>query len=73
MKTGNAKFIKNSEKNENKELGDVIIQEVRVQLPLPRVHNDHIVPNVVEQIDNNEQQVNDEQPEQPMMGYSPMN
>ena len=70
IETGNAKFIEEGEVSGSIKEREVIIQEVRVQIPIPRVHNIPVVPNVViapviDPINNNEQQVNDQPTEQP--------
>ena len=59
VETGNARFIENGEISGSDKPRTVVIQEVRVQVPLPITSNE-VVPTVVEQFDNVGQQTNDQ-------------
>ena len=59
METGNARFIENGEISESDNLWNVNVQEVRVQVPLPITSNEIVVPTIVEQPNNIEQQINE--------------
>ena len=59
METGNAKFIENDEISGSDNLQNVDVQEVRVQVPLPITSNEIVVPTIVEQPNNVEQQINE--------------
>jgi hypothetical protein len=59
VEIGNARFIENGEINGSDNLRNVDIQEVRVQVPMPITSNKTVVPIVVEQPNNIEQQINE--------------
>jgi hypothetical protein len=59
VETGNARFIENGEISGSDNLRNVDIQEVRVQVPMPITSNKIVVPIVVEQPNNIEQQINE--------------
>jgi transposase InsO family protein len=59
VEIGNARFIENGEINGSDNLRNVDIQEVRVQVPIPITSNKTVVPIVVEQPNNIEQQINE--------------
>ena len=56
VETGNARFIENGEISGSDNLRNVDIQEGRVQVPMPVTSNKIVVPIVVEQPNNIEQQ-----------------
>ena len=60
VEIGNARFIENGEVSRNEIPCNVIIQEVRVQVPLPITYFKVDVPPIVEQFNNyQKQQMND--------------
>jgi hypothetical protein len=59
VETGNARFIENGEISGSDNLRNVDIQEGRVQVPMPVTSNKIVVPIVVEQPNNIEQQINE--------------
>ena len=64
VETGNARLIGNSEFSGSLEPRKVEILEIRVQIPLPNIFSQLVVPTVVEQFDNlEEQQMNDQTPQ----------
>ena len=56
VETGNARFIENGEISGSDNLRNVDTQEVRVQVQMPITSNKIVVPIVVEQPNNIEQQ-----------------
>ena len=60
VETGNARFIENGEASGSNKSQNVIIEEVREKVPSPITSNDIVVPTVVVQYDNVEQQLNDQ-------------
>ena len=54
VETGNARFIENGEINGSDKTRNVIIQEVRVHVPLPILPKEKVIPLVVDPINNNE-------------------
>ena len=59
VETGNAIFIENGEISGSDNLQNVAFQEVSVQVPLPITSNEIVVPTIVEQPNNVEQQINE--------------
>jgi transposase InsO family protein len=55
VETGNARFFENGEINGSDKPQNVVIQEVRVQVPLPITSKENVVPTVVQSFDNVEQ------------------
>ena len=59
METGNARFIENSENSGSEEPRNMVIQEVRVEIPIP-ITSKFVVPTIVDHPNNiQEQQMND--------------
>ena len=64
VETGNARFIENDEVGGSLEPRKLEIREIRVHVPLPNISSQVVVPIVVEQFDNlQEQQMNDQTPQ----------
>jgi transposase InsO family protein len=59
VETGHARFIENGEVSGSDKLQNVVIQEVRVQVPVPMASKEIVVPIIDEQPDNIEQQINE--------------
>jgi hypothetical protein len=59
VETGHARFIENGEVSGSDKLQNVVIQEVRVQVPVPMASKEIVVPIIDEQLDNIEQQINE--------------
>lgn len=55
VETDNARFLGNGEINGSNKPQNVVIQEVRVQVPLPITSKENVVPTVVQSFDNVEQ------------------
>jgi hypothetical protein len=55
VETGNARFLENCEISGSDKPQNVVIQEVRVQVPLPITFKENVVPTVVQPFDNVEQ------------------
>jgi transposase InsO family protein len=55
VETGNARFLENGEISGSDKPQNVVIQEVRVQVPLPITSKENVVPTVVQSFDNVEQ------------------
>ena len=59
VETGNARFIENSENSGSEEPRNMVIQEVRVEIPIP-ITSKFVVPTIVDHPNNiQEQQMND--------------
>ena len=59
VETGNARFIENGEISGSDNLRNVDVQEVKVQVPLPITSNEIVVPTIIKQPNNVEQQINE--------------
>ena len=59
VETGNTRFIENGEISGSDNLQNVAFQEVSVQVLLPITSNEIVVPTIVEQPNNVEQQINE--------------
>jgi hypothetical protein len=55
VETGNARFLENGEISGSDKPQNAVIQEVRVQVPLPITSKENVVPTVVQSFDNVEQ------------------
>ena len=59
VETGNARFIEHGEISGSDNLRNVDVQEVKVQVPLPITSNEIVVPTIIKQPNNVEQQINE--------------
>jgi hypothetical protein len=55
VKIGNSRFLENGEISGSNKPQNAVIQEVRVQVPLPITSKENVVPKVVQSFDNIEQ------------------
>ena len=73
VKAENVMFIENGDNNESMEPHKVEIEEVRVQVSLLLTSSQVVVPTIVEQFDNlQEQQMNDQIPYNEIVAYEPI-
>ena len=60
IESGNARFIENVDISGSKRIRDVCIQEVRVEIPLPKTSNVVVHDIIVQTNNNQEQQINNQ-------------